>query len=251
MELIVTGSGTAPLRPERGPSGYILQVADQTCLLDGGTGTLLKCLQAGVSYKEIDHLFYTHLHPDHTIDLIPFLFATKHTPGFVRTDNLQMFGPEGLDTFLDKLLELYGRSMVEDAEYEIILEELSDSKKRMPGFHFESKPMNHAIPAIGYRFEADGKVLVYSGDTDMCPEIVALARDADVLVLECSFPDEMKVVGHLTPTEAGRIAAEARVKKLILTHLYPPCDERDIVSVCWKQFGGEIVVAEDFMRVEI
>lgn len=247
----MTGSGTAPLRAERGPSGYILKVAEQTCLLDGGTGTLLKCLQAGASYKDIDHLFYTHLHPDHTIDLIPFLFATKHTPGFVRTKSLRMFGPEGLGGFLDKLLDLYGRSMVEESEYEIILEELSESKKQMPGFHFQTKPMNHSIPAIGYRFESDGQVLVYSGDTDMCPEIVALAHDADVLLLECSFPDEMKVSGHLTPTEAGRIAAEARVKKLILTHLYPPCDERDIVCVCRKQFGGELVVAEDLMRIDI
>lgn len=251
MDLIVTGSGTAPLRAERGPSGYILKVAEQTCLLDGGTGTLLKCLQAGVSYKEIDHLFYTHLHPDHTIDLIPFLFATKHTPGFVRTQKLTLFGPEGVRHFLDRLLDLYGRSMVDEAEYELAIEELSDSRKEMPGFDVQTQPMNHSVPAIGYRFEAGGKALVYSGDTDVCREIVDLARGADVLLLECSFPDEMKVTGHLTPTEAGQIAAEARVKKVLLTHLYPPCDEHDIVSVCRKQFRGEVVVAEDFMHIEI
>jgi ribonuclease BN (tRNA processing enzyme) len=59
------------------------------------------------------------------------------------------------------------------------------------------------------------------------------------------------VKGHLTPSEAGKIAAAAGVKKLVLTHFYPPCDEEDMISPCRKFFDGEIVLAEDLMRVEI
>ena len=79
MQLTVIGSGTAALRAERGFSGYVLKNDEELYLLDGGSGTLRKCAEAGISYKEIDKIFYTHLHPDHTTDLVPFLFATKHT----------------------------------------------------------------------------------------------------------------------------------------------------------------------------
>ena len=111
--------------------------------------------------------------------------------------------------------------------------------------------MKHSEGAIGYRFELNDKIFVYSGDTDFCEGIIALSRNADVLLLECSFPDEMKVKGHLTPSEAGKIASKAEVDRLILTHLYPPCDEVDILEVCRREFDGEIKLAEDLMRVEI
>ena len=61
----------------------------------------------------------------------------------------------------------------------------------------------------------------------------------------------MKVAKHLTPTEAGRIASAADVKKVVLTHLYPPCDDIDVKSIVEEQFQGEVVVAEDFMKIGI
>ena len=58
--------------------------------------------------------------------------------------------------------------------------------------------------------DSNGKSIVYSGDTDYCPELIELADNCDLLILECSFPDDMKVEGHLTPSEAGKIAAETK-----------------------------------------
>ena len=72
-----------------------------------------------------------------------------------------------------------------------------------------------------------------------------------MLILECSFPDEMKVEGHLTPSLAGRIARKAHCRRLILTHLYPLCDEYDILRQCRKEFAGEVIVAHDLLRVKI
>jgi ribonuclease BN (tRNA processing enzyme) len=74
-----------------------------------------------------------------------------------------------------------------------------------------------------------------------------MGRGADLLVLECSFPNERKIQGHLTPKLAGKVAKEAEAKKLVLTHFYPPCDEADIISQCREEFSGEIVLAEDLM----
>lgn len=250
MELTVLGSGTAALEASRGPSGYLLWIGNQYSLLDGGTGTLLKCLQSGVSYKEIDSLFYTHLHPDHTIDLVPFLFATKHTPGHVRTRLLRIFGPVGFREFFDKFVDLFGSSMVE-VEYDIEINELGETKLDCGSFKVQSRCMQHSQNAIGYRFEEDSKVFAYSGDTDMCDGVVTLARQADVLLLECSFLDQEKVAGHLTPNEAGRIAAAAEVKKLLLTHIYPPVREVSILDSVKTQFSGSVAIATDLMKLEI
>jgi ribonuclease BN (tRNA processing enzyme) len=81
--------------------------------------------------------------------------------------------------------------------------------------------------------------------------MVDLGTDVDLLVLECSFPEGEKVDGHLTPSWAGRIAKESGCKKLLLNHLYPICDQFDIVGQCREIFHGEVLLAEDFMRIPL
>ena len=93
--------------------------------------------------------------------------------------------------------------------------------------------------------------LVYSGDTGFCDEIVSLADGTDLLILECSFPDDMKIEGHLTPSQAGRIASLAGVKKLLLTHFYSECLATDITTQCRKTYGGELVLARDLLHLDI
>jgi ribonuclease BN (tRNA processing enzyme) len=113
-------------------------------------------------------------------------------------------------------------------------------------------PVQHSQSAIAYRIESKaGHSIVYSGDTDYCSEIIELAKQADVLILECSFPDHKKVQGHLTPSEAAEIAAKAKCEHLILTHFYPPYNELadDINMKCHKIFSGKISIAQDFMKL--
>jgi len=117
-------------------------------------------------------------------------------------------------------------------------------------FRVIARPMTHLPESVAYRVESnEGKSAVLSGDTDYCPDLVELARDADVLVIESALPDEMKAEGHLTPSLAGRIGREANCKKLVLTHLYPVCDSVDIVEQCKKEYGGELLIAEDLMEI--
>lgn len=112
--------------------------------------------------------------------------------------------------------------------------------------------MKHTEISIGYRVESpDGKVLAISGDTDVCDELVEMGREADLLVLECSFPDECPVVGHLTPKSVGKIASAASPKRLLLTHFYPVCDSHDIAGQVARSYRGDFIIGEDGMRVEI
>ena len=78
MKLTILGSGSLFPYPNRGNSGYLLECSESTILLDGGSGTLRRIADFGLDYSSIDIICYTHLHIDHTFDLIPFLFALKH-----------------------------------------------------------------------------------------------------------------------------------------------------------------------------
>jgi len=93
--------------------------------------------------------------------------------------------------------------------------------------------------------------MVYSGDTGYCDEIIRLSEGADLLVLEASFPDGNGVEGHLTPSEAGRIATKAGIRRLVLTHFYPECMAMDIVSQCRGAYEGEIIQARDALRLTV
>ncbi len=78
-----------------------------------------------------------------------------------------------------------------------------------------------------------------------------LGRDADLLIADCSMPDEAKIEGHLTPGLAGELAAAGGVKLLVLSHFYPACDGVDVVAQCRRHYAGPIVCAEDLMRIDL
>ena len=118
----------------------------------------------------------------------------------------------------------------------------------MPFGRLIALAMSHTEESLGYRVETkEGLVLAYTGDTGYCSNAVELGRNADLFFCECSFPDDLKTEGHLSPKLAGRVAREAGCKRLVLIHLYPACDEVDVVSACRQEYSGEIVMAEDRM----
>ncbi|HUL28900.1 MAG TPA: MBL fold metallo-hydrolase, partial [Thermodesulfobacteriota bacterium] len=130
--------------------------------------------------------------------------------------------------------------------------EISQETLPYRNLKISSRPMAHISGSVGYRVESrDGKSMAVSGDTGYCQNIVDLAYGVDLLILECSFPDGKEIEGHLTPSLAGRIASESRCKKLLLTHLYPVCDQYDVVHQCRQAFEGEIILGEDLMRMRV
>jgi ribonuclease BN (tRNA processing enzyme) len=161
---------------------------------------------------------------------------------------------QGFVDFYKKLKTVYG-TWIELAPGLVEISELNTKDRdHLDGgfFDIDSLPMNHTEISLGYRVtDSRGRSVVYSGDTDFCESLVELAKGADVLICESAFPDDMKVTGHLTPSLAGTIAEEAGVKKLVLTHFYPECDGADIAGQCRKTYQGPLVLAEDFMEIEV
>jgi ribonuclease BN (tRNA processing enzyme) len=137
--------------------------------------------------------------------------------------------------------------------YRLTLTELGETTVRLPGYSVSTRRMNHyKTGAIGYRLAERGReALAYSGDTDVCQGIVDLGRNAELLILECSVRDEQKVPGHLTPTECGRIAAQADCRRLALTHFYPVFKGYDIRRRVRHSFGGRLTLARDFTSLTV
>jgi ribonuclease BN (tRNA processing enzyme) len=110
----------------------------------------------------------------------------------------------------------------------------------------------HSADSIAYRFELGAKSVVFSGDADYDQGIIALSEKADLLIADCSFPDAMKVKGHLSAKECGLLAQRAEAKKLVLSHIYPAdTPDEDRITEAEEQFNGVVILAEDLMEFVI
>lgn len=223
-------------------------------LFDSGSGTIRRLLETGTSIDDVAYIFYSHLHPDHTAELVPFLFATKYPYGNRRKAPLTIIAGKGFAQFYDGLKTVYGSWMeFEPGELNII--EVRDTGRdhlECEDFTVDSIPVAHRPESVAFRItDGCGMSVVYSGDTDFSQNLIRLSADAELLICEAALPDEFKAEGHLTPSEAGELAARANVGKLVLTHFYPECDRIDMAAQCRKTYAGPLILAEDLMRITL
>jgi ribonuclease BN (tRNA processing enzyme) len=250
----ILGSGTCVPSLKRSSCAVLLEIDSAKILFDSGPGTMHRLLSAGIEIFDIDGICYSHFHPDHTGELVPFIFATKYPESNRRNKALTITGGKGFIRFINRLKDVYGDWM-ELPEGMLRFVELDSNgldRRSFASFTLETMPMNHREESLGYRItDSNGKSIVYSGDTDTNKNLVCLASGADLLICESAMPDELKVPGHLTPSLAGDMASRAQVKKLVLTHLYPECDQVDLRAQCRKTYQGPLVIAEDLLKIEV
>ncbi len=254
MKLIMLGSGTSVPNAQRASPAIAVFIDKEFLLLDIGPGTLRQLAIAGLPFESIDYICISHFHPDHTADLIHFFFATRYPPILRTRKPFTIVAPETFNKFLTLLKRPYG-NWLDLPDGLMNIEEFHTEykdKKEFDTFTLWSAPVNHIPHSLGFRIEDhSGKTIVYSGDTGYCEEMVDLARDADLLILESSFPDEREMKGHLTPSRAGDIAARSGAKKLLLTHFYPECLKVDIEAQCRKSYHGELLLATDLLSLTV
>lgn len=251
MEIYAIGSGTGVPSLKRGSPATVIRAGKSVMLLDSGSGTLRRLLEVDIDFNGIEYLLYSHFHPDHTADLVPFLFASNYGSERKRTRPLYLIGHEGIAHFYEGLRDIYGQWVIPQS-YTLHIMEMKEKEIVFSDFSLQGFHLEHSDHSIGFRVTTPGgKTVAYSGDTDYCPNLILLAREVDLLILECSFPDDRKVDGHLTPSLAGRVAREARCKQVLLTHLYPPCDAYDVKGAVESQYSGTVIVAEDLMKLVI
>ncbi len=253
MEVLILGSGTGVPWRQRAACSVLVKTKGLCLLLDMGPGVLRRLSEEGLDFQELDAIFLSHFHPDHTADLWPYFFATRGS-SFERAEEVVLVASEGFLSLAAGLEAAYGR-WVKPREG-LLRTVLLDPLKRhflepLPGLNLDAAPTLHTPHSLAFRLEAKGRALVYSGDTDYAPELIALSQGADLLILESALPEGMKVEGHLTPALAGRLAAEAKVKTLVLTHFYPETAGQDMLTPAQKEFGGPVILAADGMRLRV
>ncbi len=252
MKITILGSGTCVPSLQRSSCALLAQINADKILFDLGPGTMRRLLEAGVDIHDISHVFLSHFHPDHSGELASFLFSNKYPDQGRRKIPLIISAGTGFETFFNQLKGIYGDWIDIGALGILEFSTAGPDRRRFEHFSVQTCPANHRPESIAYRIQSpSGSSLVYSGDTDYSQHLIALAMHADVFVCECALPDPLKVAGHLTPSLAGKMAHEARVKKLVLTHFYPQCEEADIYTQCRQTYQGPLVLAEDLMTFDL
>ncbi|MCP4600578.1 MAG: MBL fold metallo-hydrolase [Proteobacteria bacterium] len=250
LKLIILGSGTTVPSLERSAPGYYLETPTQKFLVDCGSGTLVQLERSGNSYKDIDAVFVTHTHPDHIGDLTRLVQALKATPQFRRDKTLRLYGPSG---FIDFYNACIGSLVSRPEDFSIELHEVKEVFN-LNEVRVTAVATSHSSTrkSVAYRFEVKNKSIVFSGDCDYDSQIIAISNEADLLVLDCSFPDALKTGGHLSASECGMVAKQAKVKSLVLSHLYPvPRNQETRLDECRAIFPGDVRLAEDLMLIEV
>ena len=249
LRATILGSGTCVPDLKRSACAVLVETGRSKILLDIGPGTIRRLLEYGVTIFELTHILISHFHPDHTSELVPLLFATKYPDAQRRKIPLNVYGGQGLNAHYAGLQAVYGQWIVLP-DYQLSLNEIDSVAGQLTfdGFSVSACNVAHRPESLAYRIDtAQGLSVVYSGDTDACESLIGLAAGTDLLICEASMPDGQKVPGHLTPSIAGSIASRANAKRLVLTHLYPPCDKVDIVKQARSTYKGPIIMAEDLM----
>ena len=221
-------------------------------VFDLGSGAVRGMLRSGLDPLAVDRIFFTHFHPDHTVDVVPLLFSINYGASEERTKPLHVSGPEPFVRFWGSIMAIWGKWMAGD--HTTIVSELPRECRSpidLAGRRLSWAPAEHRPESIAYRLDSDSGAFVYSGDTEYSQSVVELARGADTLLIECAFPDDAPAPGHLTPSGVASIASDAGVKRVVLTHIYPAIDDASLPSQVAKGYGGEILVAEDGLTFRV
>lgn len=218
-----------------------------TLLIDCGTGVLSN-LQKYVGLLDVSDIVITHMHADHFFDLIPYRYALKygidnpqglrpklHLPPKGIKEINQVVGPfSESDDFLGDVFEV--------SEYS------PDRKLRLGDLILAFAAVAHYVPAYAVSVSGIGGKIAYSSDSGPCPGLFHIAKDADIFICGVGRslePDSDSLWGHLRPTEAGELAKEVNVKRLLLTHLWPSSNRATILDESSAKFGGFTELAEE------
>jgi ribonuclease BN (tRNA processing enzyme) len=254
MKLTILGSGTSVPHPQRASSSHWLATSGGTILLDISADAAHRMAEEGLDWPNLDAIWISHFHLDHVGGLAPFLFSTKWAPQTEnRTKPLRIFGPKGLRAILEAIDNSNSYGLFEQRfPVEVVEVEPNAEFEILPGLtaNTMSTPHTNESLALGLKDE-DSKLFVYTSDTGFSEDLIPFAKEAALLLMECSFRRNKPVQKHLELADAMRLAHACAPEKAVLTHLYPEWDGVDLVAEARALWAGETIAATDGLRVEI
>ena len=243
MEIIVLGAGTAVPSPNRSPAGVLVRREGTDFLFDIGPGTVSRMAMHGSDPFALQHLLLTHLHSDHTLDLVTLLQNLNSTPERTRQEPLYLTGCHGTKQFYDGLCQVFPDIIPET--FKLHLREVGQERIEVEGLVLSAIYSGHTATSLCYRLETPEGDVVYTGDCAASTRLTEFCIGADLLICECSFPSGWKTSTHMNADEVGKLAAQAGVRHLVATHLYPPAIRADIAAQIGRHYHGRVSIAVD------
>ena len=267
--VVFLGTGMPRPDPERQGPSLAIVANGKAYIVDAGTGVVRQAAAAaergfpGLQATNLDIVFLTHLHSDHTLGL-PDLILTPWV--MRRTTPLQVYGPVGTQAMADNIEKAYAEDIeirIQGLEHNSTTGHQVTVHEIQPGVVYQDanvKVTAFAVKhgswkeALGYRFDADGKSIVLSGDTRPVDSVVEACNGCDVLVHEVysGTPGSAGSAAyfssfHTSAQELGEIAAKAKPKLLVVWHYVPleNADQTKMVEEIRQSFHGEVLVAND------
>lgn len=241
-------------RPGGASSAYLVRSQAATILLDAGTGAFAK-LELAADYTRLNAIVISHMHSDHFFDLVPFRYTLKY--GHAQLGRrVPLWLPPGGRERLGALRHAVSLDAAENF-FDIVF----DVREYDP-----NKPLTiadatlrfcrtqHYVEAYATRVECGDASIAYSADTAPCDAVVKLARDASIFLCEAALGlehEEPARRGHCNAEEAGEMAQQASVSRLVLTH-YPAAFETEaLIDAARRRFSGEVVAAQDGLTLDV
>ena len=246
MRVTVVGcSGSYP-GPDAPASCYLIEHDGSAIVLDLGNGALGP-LQRHIDLGRIDGVVLSHLHADHCLDLCGYYVYRRYHPSGARP-RIPVYGPRGS---AERLARAYDLPVDPGMTREFDFLPMEGTFALGP-FTVSTARVRHPIEAFAMRVGADGTSIVYSGDTGPTSSLVELAQGADLALFEASFLDggEQPDV-HMTARQAGELASEAGVRRLVLTHLVPWNDDALTLEQASETFSGPVELARGGLIIDL
>lgn len=246
----VLGAGSILPRAGFGPAGYALRPGDDAAaavtLFDCGPGSVRSLAACGIELSQVERVVVSHFHPDHCLDLFALAFARRN-PQLSQLPPIELIGPRGLGQLLAGGEHSFGRWVRFENSRLIEVEPRAEQRSlSVEGLELSWVATDHTPESLAWRADLpSGESLAFSGDTGPNPVVAELARDVDLFVVECSFPEGQAMGRHLTPRGAAEMARAAGARRLLLTHFYPANDPEQAAREAATLYSGPIETARD------
>lgn len=249
MRFTVLGTSGAWPAAARACSGYLLESGGTRLVLDLGFATLPRLFER-CRAEDVSAVMVSHAHADHCVDLFG-LFRARVLPE-PRSAPLAIYA---LPEVFDRVGALDGPEGPARLRRECDAHPIGPDETLTVGpFRVRTFALPHFIADLGFRVEADGVVLAYTGDTGPSPAVVELAKRADLFVCEAMYQGAPPASAErflLSATKAGAYAREAGVSRLMLTHFWPGDPRPASRAEAMREFPGEILLAEEGLSLTL